>query len=341
MSDPTPFSLFKRSNGVYYIKYSQDGRTRWKSTRRTVKAEALKALSAFSQLCQDNPPSVLLSRFLEDYLAYSKVNHAPRTHECYRFILKRFLTSIGDCLLSQVSPKQVDDYKTRRLRAVSPPTLNIELRTLRAAFGVAVRWKLIKDSPFEGARLASVPERTPAFMSKTDFEKFLSVVSERWLKELAVFAVATGLRRGELLNLRWEDVDLPRRILHVQSSHGFTTKHGRRRTIPLGDAALSILQSKKTAALGPLVFTRKGRSIGESYLTHQFKKYVRLANLNENLHWHSMRHTFASWLVQDGASLFEVQKLLGHSSTTTTLVYSHLQPEQLHCTVNRIAVSLN
>jgi site-specific recombinase XerD len=62
---------------------------------------------------------------------------------------------------------------------------------------------------------------------------------------------------------------------------------------------------------------------------------------NHRLHLHSLRHTFASWLVQDGVSLYEVQKLLGHSSIAVTEIYSHLQPEQLHETVNRLKVSLN
>jgi site-specific recombinase XerD len=90
-----------------------------------------------------------------------------------------------------------------------------------------------------------------------------------------------------------------------------------------------------------LVFARRGFQIGESFVSHRFKEYVRMAGLDERLHWHSLRHTFASWLVQDGVSLYAVQKLLGHSSVTVTEIYSHLQPEKLHDTVNRIQVSLN
>ena len=72
-----------------------------------------------------------------------------------------------------------------------------------------------------------------------------------------------------------------------------------------------------------------------------FKKYAKKAALSEQVHFHSLRHTFASWLVQDGVSLYAVQKRLGHSSISVTQVYSHLQPEQLHETVNRLKINVN
>jgi site-specific recombinase XerD len=73
-----------------------------------------------------------------------------------------------------------------------------------------------------------------------------------------------------------------------------------------------------------------------------FKTYARNAlGSATKLHFHSLRHTFATWLVQDGVSLYEVQKLLGHSNISVTEIYSHLQPEQLHGTVNRLQIALN
>jgi site-specific recombinase XerD len=89
------------------------------------------------------------------------------------------------------------------------------------------------------------------------------------------------------------------------------------------------------------VFTRGGKQIDGQYLSHKFKDYVTQTELDGRLHWHSLRHTFASWLVQDGVSLFEVQKLLEHFSSEMTLIYSHLQPEQLHNTVNRIVLNVD
>ena len=79
----------------------------------------------------------------------------------------------------------------------------------------------------------------------------------------------------------------------------------------------------------------------KDFISKTFKKCVLDAELDERLHFHSLRHTFASWLVQEGVSLYEVQKLLGHPSSSVTQIYSHLQPEQMHSTVNRIDLPLN
>lgn len=86
------------------------------------------------------------------------------------------------------------------------------------------------------------------------------------------------------------------------------------------------------------VFTFEGRKVAEDYLSHIFTEYVRTAGITKRLHFHSLRHTHATWLVQEGAPIYEVQKLLGHSSIEMTQVYSHLQSEQLHDTVNKISV---
>ncbi len=89
------------------------------------------------------------------------------------------------------------------------------------------------------------------------------------------------------------------------------------------------------------MFSLTDRKVMANWVTHKLKRYIRRLDLDDRLRFHSLRHTFASWLVQDGVSLYEVQKLLGHSSISMTQVYSHLQPEQLRDTVNKIKVSLN
>lgn len=157
-----------------------------------------------------------------------------------------------------------------------------------------------------------------------------------------VFAVLTGMRRGEITNLRWQDVELSRKLIAIQSSPTFKTKQGKRRTIPLNETALYILNARHGKDTSEYVFTLNGKKIYDEWITHKFKYYVYEARLKDDrLHFHSLRHTFASWLVQDGVSIYAVKELLGHSDVKTTQVYSHLQPEQLHSTVNKIQIALN
>jgi integrase len=346
--------LSKSQNGVYYLWYTNEQGKRQKvSTRCRYKTDATNFLQAFkseeherAKRARNKPASVFFAEFLE----YAKATFAFRTLNIYDATLKHFLALVGDLPLPSVTPKHFDAYKTERLKmlkrgsseTVGPVTVNIELRALRACFNTAFRWKFIPGNPFAGQKLLSVPEQAPVFFTRNDFQRLLSVIKENWLRQVVVFATLTGLRRGELLNLRWQDVDLQRRIIQVQSNPTFKTKQGRKRVLPLSDTAFYLLQSKHGKDASEYVFTLNGKPVFDEWLTHAFKKAVQEAKLeNQRLHLHSLRHTFATWLVQDGATLFEVQKLLGHSSSKVTEVYSHLQPEQMHSTVNRIEVPLN
>lgn len=343
MSVPSKFFLFKRSNDIYYIVFEEQSRKRWKSTRCKLKSDALRALTQFQLLFKEKPRTVSLNQFTKEYLDYCRVNHAQGTVDIARIALGHLESVAGDCPISSVSPHHLDKYRSKRLGKVSPVSVNVELRALRSIMNVALRWKYIEHNPFSGMKLVPVPERTPSYLSKVEFEALVSAIREQWLRDVVLFAVLTGLRRGETINLRWKDVDLTRRLAHIESHGSFKTKRGQLRHIPLNLGALHVLESRaKTNGASEYVFTQRGRQITEDWLTHRFKHYVKKAKLeNQRVHFHSLRHTFASWLVQEGVSLYEVQKLLGHSSMAVTQVYSHLQPEQLHEVVDRLEIQMS
>ncbi len=176
-----------------------------------------------------------------------------------------------------------------RLRAVKPVSVNVELRMLKSAFSTALRWKMIKENPCKGVPFAHVPEQLPIFLTPKDFEKLIHVIAEIWFRELVVFAVLTGLRRAEIVNLRWVDVDMERRVIHIQSSPRFKTKQGKQHTIPLNSTALELLRAKRGRQAGEYVFTLDGNvRISCDWVSHLFKRYVRKANLaDDRVHFHS------------------------------------------------------
>ena len=150
------------------------------------------------------------------------------------------------------------------------------------------------------------------------------------------------------MNLRWEDVDLHRRLIQIHSSPTFRTKAGKQRFVPMNAVVFAMLSEKKmwectsdAGRGGSIVFTAHGQAVTGNYVAHCFKRAARKAALGDRVRFHSLRHTFASWLAQDGVSLYAIQKLLGHSSGAVTQIYSHLQPEELHGVVARIKVPLN
>lgn len=336
--------LSKSSSGIYYLYYRDGQGKRQKiTTHSRLKADANRFLQLFKIETRKQAAPVLLNQFINDFLAFAETNFSKGTKEIYERTLNRFQMSVGNISLTSITPQHWDTFKTSRLsEGIAPVTVNIGLRTLKAAFFTATRWKLISVNPFSKQTLCPVSEHVPVFFTKDDFQSLIRALPENWLRETIIFGALTGLRRGELVNLQWSDVDLERRIITIQSSPTFKTKSGKMRIIPLNDTAMYLLRQKNTAENSQYVFAKDGQQIKGPRLTRLFKQSIRTNCIsNDRLHFHSLRHTFASWLVQDGVSLYEVQKLLGHSNIAVTQIYSHLQPEQLHNTVNKIKIALN
>jgi integrase len=337
-------TLFKPARSKYwYVSYTDsDGNRKQRSTCKSTKREALKVLTEFQTLLKTKSKPILFSKLAAQFLEYATSNYSRKTFIAYKATLQRFQGICEDVALSKITARHWDTYRLKRLEKVTPISVNIELRALKSIFNTAVRWGNLERSPFNKQPFAIVPESSPVFFTKEDFQKLLDLVKESWLKEAVVFTVLTGLRRGELINLRWQDVDLQRRVFTVQSNPTFKTKQGKKRTLPLNETAFHLLSLKHSQSIGEYVFTIGRKRIPEGWLTHLFKRYVVAAELNSKLHWHSLRASFASWLVIDGVSIYAVSKLLGHSSVAITQKhYAHLATENLHNDVNKISVTLN
>ena len=346
--------LSKDSRGIYFLFFvDNQGKRRKVSTHSRIKSDATKFLQSFKldeykqrQRAQNRP----LDDFIVEYSTYAKGVYASGTVYLQKLALEQLRESVGNLPIRNISPRHIDIHKSELIQKVksnldpilNPVTINQRLSKLKAVFNTAMRWNMITENPVKGIQPLSVPERAPSFFSREDFQKLLSVIKEGWLRELVVFAVLTGMRRGEITNLRWQDVALSAKMLTIQSSPTFKTKNGKRRVIPISDTALYILSAKQGRNPSEYVFTLNDAKISEGWLTHAFKKAVYDVRLKDDrLHFHSLRHTFASWLVQDGVSIYAVKELLGHSNVRTTEVYSHLTGSVLHAEVNRISISLN
>jgi len=206
---------------------------------------------------------------------------------------------------------------------------------------LAVRWNYLRQNPFAHVKMCRVPESKPKYLTRTQAAHFISVINEEWLRDLVFFAINTGLRRAEITHLTWSKVDFENRILIIQSDPNFKTKAGKSRIVPMNDQVFNLLSRYRENKRSELVFNFEGEKIREDRLTKGFKRFLKIAELDESLTFHHLRHTFASLLVQDGVSIYEVQKLLGHSSITVTEIYAHLQSNTLHEAVGRISVNID
>jgi len=337
--------LSKRSNGVYYLwYYDEGGKIRKVSSKTHSKPEAQKFLKDFIQNGKEKKSrirTIPLGQFQEEFLAYSATNHSPKTTRAFLTAFREFTRVIGEKPIRFVGVRDIEQFLSVKKSEASERTARMYFVTLASAFQTAVRWKYLHANPFRQVQKPKPPEKIPVYFSKDAFRRLQTVTEDSDLRELAQLAVSTGMRLGEILNLQWTDIDLIRKVIRVGNRDGFTTKSKKGRNIPVSDQLAELMQSRKARASSELVFHINGKLLRDEFVSKRFKHFVRKAGLNDKLHFHSLRHTFASWLVQDGVSLYEVQKLLGHSNITVTQVYSHLQPEKLHSTVNRIKISVN
>lgn len=333
--------LFKRPNGFWYILYTADGRTKWKSTKCTNRGDALKKFTEFKELLKTKPKPNSFSSFVKEFLQYAEATYAKTSIDIFKVALRNFQAIAGECKLTALNYRHVDLYKAERLRLVKPTTVNIELRSLRTILNIAMRWDMLETNPFSKMKPVRIPERIPLFFSKEDFQKFMHAVGDHCMRDVFLFGVITGMRRGEILNLKWSDVNLQEKLAHIQSSTTYRVKAGKRRTIPLGDIAMRLLERRSIARKSEFVFDYNGESFKGDHVAKRFKRFVRKAGLQEGLHFHSLRHTFATWLVQDRVSIYEIQKLLGHSDISVTQIYSHLVSSELHDAVNKISVPID
>jgi len=335
MDFPKKLSLFKRNNGYYYISFEQDGKQIWRSTRTKNRTQAVKKLTDFKNLSRKRIPKKSLSVFINDFLNYGEHVYAKKTLDGYRHSLYLLKNITGDIPLKDVSPKFIDSYKTERIKFVSHTTVNIELRFLKSAFNTAKRWELLELNPCDKVSYFKVPEVEPVYLKREEVSRLLDVMP-RWLRDITVYALHTGCRRGEILSLQWSQIDFDSRLIHIQSNSNFRTKHGKRRQLPMSETVYNLLLSRKNCATNNYVFTKKGLPITGDNAQKQFKKSVRKAKIDDRIHFHSLRHSAASYMIQAGVPIFLVSKILGHSSVQVTKIYSHVEVDNLRDAVEKI-----
>jgi integrase len=327
-------SLIRDKSGTFFIVTSENGKRVWRSTRTRDRREAYQLFLAQSPTSRGNPT---LSKCASEFLAHVKTNSAPKTHKVYKLALQHLFDFIGDVAIEQVSTRDIDRYKSQRIEKVSPATLNIEIRCFRAFFNRLRRWEILSKNPCDGVSQIRIPDQLPPFFTFEQIKKIQDNTTEDWLYRVVTFAAMTGARLGEILNLSWEDIDVENRVCVIRSNGSFRVKSGKARTIPLNETVYEMIM--RSSHREGLVFPgKRGQKVRPNYVSRKFREIVRAAGLDKKLHFHSLRHTFASLLVKRGVSLYQVQKLLGHSSPRVTEVYAHLQGSDLHGAVSKIAL---
>lgn len=291
---------------------------------------------------------VLLSDAVAQFIR-SREGRSAKTIHGYTSILRIFGESLpAGYLVQHVS----DDSIARFLRKqnINNTSRETYVRHLNVFFNWAVEEKLVESNPVaalkqrrRGARKTTHQIR---FLTESEFSiltecirlhnegkegQELGSVGDLWLIDVVTFAANTGLRRGEICSLRWGAVTLSERMLTVRNTEDFKTKSGAERSIFLAGTAWRVIErlsNQSGLKSDDYVFRRPdGQPLSGDYLTKKFLRYRRKAGLSEDIGFHELRHTFASWAVMRGMDLYRLKEIMGHSDIKMTLRYAHLRPD--------------
>jgi integrase len=310
-------------------KRTKSFRAEWsKDDAKEAEAKALLKIEAPKPQAE----GIRLSEAAERYLV-TRTNHGnPRSKEDRR-IVEHFKSVFGaDTPLAQITASRISAYKAERLNSICANTerpltaaaVNRPLALLRHLLRLAHdEWEVLAAVP--RIKLEREAQGRIRWLEPDEEARLLAACAESQNKQLAAIvtvAMETGLRLGELLGLTWDRVDLTRGVLRLE-----VTKSGRRREVPMRQVVYNVLSQLPGA--------HEGRVWRAGSIRTAFVNAVTEAKLDGGLHFHDLRHHFASWFVMRGGQLPALQQILGHATLAMTMRYSHLSPKHLRDEVSK------
>lgn len=310
--------------GNYYIDYYADGQRKRecigtdKRLAETVLKKRKVEIAEGRYLDIKKSEKIKFEDFSEEFLnLYSKPNKKSWKSDEYN--LRNITPFFKGKNLYEITVEDIERFKAARSKSVGPATVNRDLATIKTMLNKAVEWGKIEKSPAKNVKFLREPNGRLRYLEKEEIQKLLSNCSPR-IKPIITLALFTGMRRGEVLGLKWHDIDFHRGIIYL-----LDTKNGAKREVFMNALVKKALVGVRKNPESPYIFCAKN---GRPY--HDIRKSFFTALKNSgilNFRFHDLRHTFASQLVMAGIDINTVRELLGHKDIRMTLRYSHLSSD--------------
>ena len=349
-------SIFQRKDGRYVAQVRLENgkkKQRYFQTEREANQALRKMLHEKERGTLPTGPNQMLKVYLEQWLEQVFKLSVIRTGTYYTYraiINKHIVPSLGHVSLQKLTPQQIQAFYTKKLdEGLSAKTVSHFHTVLHKALEQAVKWNLMVRNVCDLVTPPTSKSHEMKPLTPEQAQRLLEVAGKHKLEALLTLAITTGMRRGELLALHWQDIDFSEGCLYVRRtisrigkfglvvSEPKTEKSKRKIALPLIVLVVLKQQQENRLALrekagvewkeNDIVFcNRYGGYIEPANLFTDFKRLLRLAEL-PNIRFHDLRHSAASFLAKLNVHPKIVQELLGHSNISTTLdIYSHMFP---------------
>lgn len=279
--------------------------------------------------------------FRDTYFPERNRNTQRREEQLFRAYIEPV---IGSKKLSEISPFDLERVK-KKMDHLAPRTIRYALAVVRQVFNKARDYGVFPgENPVIRVKFPSADNKRQRFLTRAEADTLLSEIGKRSLQlhDMALLSLHCGLRQGEIFSLTWDCTDLDAGTLFIRD-----TKSGKDRHVYMTGQVKEMFVRREVTKEKDLIFlSRKGEQIKD--ISKVFFRVVKEMGLNDGISdrrqkvvFHTLRHTFASWLVQDGETLYTVAKLLGHSTVAMTERYSHLAPDNLRSAMERFESNLS
>jgi integrase len=288
-----PMAVFKKGRH-WYIDYYVKGVRKRKKIGPSKQVAELALMDVELKIAEGEylgiygDKRITLPQFAEEYLAYTRVNKAPMSVRRDPISLVPLTHAFSGCL-SEITTKAIEEYKARRIETVKPATLNKELALLKHMFTKPIEWGYVKQNPTKPVKLLKEPPGRLRYLTAEELTHLLETCAPH-LKPIVLTAVHTGMRRQEILSLRWADVDVRKRTITLTK-----TKNNERRMIPMNAQLAEVIRTVSRHVESPYVFCdRDGRPYDR--IDNGFRRACKRAEVVD-FRFHDLRHTSpAIWL---------------------------------------------
>jgi integrase len=327
-------NLFKDSKGRWRIYFRCKGR-RVRKIIGPSKRQAEERLAALKADILRDPydfgrkkPEVLFETNADEFLElYSKQN--KRSYARDEISLNHLKEFFKGKYLSEITPDLIEKYRLkRRADGVSLSTINRELACLKTCFSKAIEWEKMERNPAAKVKKFHEPNTKERILTAEEMKRLLNAASPE-IRPVLIIALNTGMRRGEILGLRWRDVDFVKGFILIEDS-----KSGRSRKVPMNSLIFETLRAMNRER--EFVFENPETRTNIKDVKTAFKGACRRAEI-KGIRFHDLRHTAASRMIETGADLVTVSKILGHATIQMTMRYCHPTPENMRRAVEKLS----
>ena len=319
----------RKDTGQWVCDFYHNGeriRKTLKFVRTKKEAEAAEAVimnQVFQQVYgfEGKPDKRFDDFVVETFLPYSEAN--KRSFRGDISVCRSLVRAFKNKTLRQITPPVIETYKQELLvnptthgKKRTPTTVNYHIRILSKIFSLAIDAEILESNPCRRVRMLKIDNQRTRVLSNEEQDKLLAALNNNEsVQHMVMLALHTGLRRGEIFNLAWDDVDFERRFILVQQS-----KSGKKRMVPMNATVSAML--REMVRRGDLVFPSPVTGGRLDNIKRSFNRALKVAKI-ENLKFHDLRHTAATRMADAGADAFTLMKILGHSDIRMTSRYTH------------------